>query len=468
MKILKNLLQVCGGMVVGIALLLLSSAASAGPDIQTWTTDKGLRVYFVEAPQLPMLDLRLTFAAGGARDGENAGLAMMTSSSLNDGAAGMSADQLAETFESVGAVYGGGSARDMAWFSLRTLTLKDEMQTALDTWLKVLGQPDFPEKEFNNAQKLTLVGLQAEKQSPAALGDKAFMAALYGDHPYASPENGTEESINALTTDQLRAFYKQYYVARNGVLAMVGAVDRERAEELAKQVSAVLEEGERAPALPEVKPLTEAKTIHIPFPSQQAHIMLGQPGNKRGDADYFSLYLGNQILGGGGFTSRLTKEIRDERGLSYSVYSYFAPMEQFGPFQIGLQTRLSQTDEALQVARDTLKIFRNEGPSGNELGAAKKDITGGFPLRTASNADILGYLAMIGFYNLPLDYLDTFTGKIEALTHEQIVDAFQRRVDPDKMLTVIVGGEEKADEAATETTEPESESDSTESQPASE
>ncbi|MGB1256143.1 MAG: M16 family metallopeptidase [Thiolinea sp.] len=437
MKMFTDVLRI----VVPALLLMAFQTAQAGPKIEHWTTENGLRVYYVAAPQLPMLDLRLTFAAGGSRDGDKAGLALLTSSSLNDGAEGMSADQLAESFDSVGAIYGAGSARDMAWVTLRTLTLEDEMKAALNTWLKVLGKPDFPEKEFKNAQKLMLVGLQAEKQSPGALGSKAFMEALYGDHPYASPENGTEASINAMTTADLRAFYQQYFVARNGVLAIVGSVEREQAEKLAEQIAAVLQEGEKAAELPEVKPLTEAKTVHIPYPSEQAHITMGQPGNKRGDPDYFSLYLGNHILGGGGFNSRLTKEIRTERGLSYSVYSYFAPMDQFGPFQIGLQTKLSQTGEALKVVSDTLQAFRDEGPSGNELGAAQKDITGGFPLRTASNADIVSYLSMIGFYDLPLDYLDTFTAKVEALTSEQVIDAFKRRLDPETMLTVVVGGE---------------------------
>ncbi len=430
-------------LVIGCVL----QTAQAGPKIEHWTTSNGLRVYYVAAPQLPMLDIRLTFAADGAHDGDKPGLAMLTSSSLNDGAGGMSADELAEKFDSVGASYGGGAARDMAWVTLRTLTLEDEMKTALETWLTVLGKPDFPEKEFKNAQKLTLVGLQAEKQSPGSLGEKAFMQALYGDHPYASPENGTEESINAMTADDLRAFYKQYFVARNGVLALVGAVEREQAEALAEKIAAVLNEGEKAPPLPEVQPLTEAKTIHIPYPSEQAHITIGQPGAKRGDPDYFSLYLGNHILGGGGFTSRLTKEIRTKRGLSYSVYSYFALMEQSGPFQMGLQTKLSQVDESIGVVRDTLQTFRDEGPSGNELGASQKNITGGFPLRTASNSSIVSYLSMIGFYDMPLDYLDTFTAKVDALTHEQIVDAFKRRLDPEKMLTVIVGGEAKTEAA---------------------
>ncbi len=127
-------------------------------------------------------------------------------------------------------------------------------------------------------------------------------------------------------------------------------------------------------------------------------------------------------------------------------------MEQFGPFQMGLQTKLSQADEALKVVKDTLAAYRDEGPSANELAAAKKDVTGGFPLRTASNADIIDYLAVIGFYNLPLDYLETFTSKINAVSQEQVVDAFQRRLDPDKMLTVIVGGEGKEDEATTDAT----------------
>ncbi|MGB1009509.1 MAG: M16 family metallopeptidase, partial [Thiolinea sp.] len=222
MKMFTDVLRI----VVPALLLMAFQTAQAGPKIEHWTTENGLRVYYVAAPQLPMLDLRLTFAAGGSRDGDKAGLALLTSSSLNDGAEGMSADQLAESFDSVGAIYGAGSARDMAWVTLRTLTLEDEMKAALNTWLKVLGKPDFPEKEFKNAQKLMLVGLQAEKQSPGALGSKAFMEALYGDHPYASPENGTEASINAMTTADLRAFYQQYFVARNGVLAIVGSVER--------------------------------------------------------------------------------------------------------------------------------------------------------------------------------------------------------------------------------------------------
>jgi zinc protease len=436
---LKKLLQ------AQLALLLLVSApfAHAGPKIENWTTTNGLRVYYVHAPELPMLDMRLAFDAGSARDGAKPGLAMLTNSMLDKGAAGLSEDQLAEQFESIGAGFGSGTSMDMASVSLRTLTLEKEQKAALDTWLKVLSKPDFPQKDFERVQKLTLVGLQAEKQDPASLGSKAFYKALYGDHPYGQSENGTEESIPALKIDDLKAFYQQYYVAKNGLLAIVGAVDRKQAEALAEQVAAVLPTGEAAAPIPEVKPLTEAKTVKIPYPSAQSHILLGQIGDKRGDADYFTLYMGNQVLGGSGFTSRLMKEVRDARGLSYSVDSYFAPFAQLGVFEVSLQTKKAQTEDALKVVREVLAKFQKAGPTSEELEAAKKDITGGFPLRTANNSQIVEYVGIIGFYKLPLDYLDTFTGKINALSREQIADAFTRRVQPDKMVTVIVGGDEK-------------------------
>ncbi|WML91890.1 pitrilysin family protein [Thiothrix lacustris] len=417
--------------------------AHAAPQIENWTTANGLRVYYVPAPELPMMDLRLVFDAGSARDGTKSGLAMLANDMLNKGAAGLSEDQLTEQFESIGAVFSSSTSKDMGAVGLRTITLAKEQKAAVDLWLKVLSKPDFPQKDFERVQKLTLVGLQAEKQDPASLGSKAFYKALYGDHPYGQSENGTEESIQALKVDDLKAFYQQYYVAKNGLLAIVGAVDRKQAEALAEQVSAVLPAGEAAASVPEVKPLTEAKTVKIPYPSAQSHILVGQIGNKRGDNDYFTLYMGNQVLGGSGFTSRLMKEVRNDRGLSYSVYSYFAPMAQLGAFEIGLQTKLEQTDEALKVVRDVLGKFQKEGPTDEELEASKKDITGGFPLRTANNSQIVEYVGVIGFYKLPLDYLDTFTGKINALTREQIADAFTRRVQPDKMVTVIVGGDEK-------------------------
>jgi zinc protease len=202
-----------------------------------------------------------------------------------------------------------------------------------------------------------------------------------------------------------------------------------------------LPEGSRGAALPAVTALKQADEVRILHPSTQTHVRMGAPGMRRGDPDYFPLYVGNHILGGGGLVSLLHEEVREQRGLSYSVNSYFSPMEQDGPYLLSLQTRNDQVDEALAVMRETLQGFVDKGPSAKELLAAKKNITGGFPLRIASNSGIISHLNMIGFYDLPLDYLDTFNDKVTAVTQQQIKAAFQRRVSPETMVTIIVGGE---------------------------
>jgi zinc protease len=419
--------------------IIISNASLAAPKIQHWISDNSLAVYYVHVPELPMLDLRLTFDAGSARDGDKLGIAGLTTAMLDSGTKNMNADQLAEAFESVGAEFSSGSARDMAWITLRTLTLPDEQKKAIATWLDVLKNSVFPEKDFQRLIKQSLIALQAEKQSPAAIANKAFYKHLYGDHPYAFPQNGNEETIKAMKVDDLKAYYARYFVAKNGQLAIVGAIDRPQAEALAKQIASTLTAGEKAKAIPAVKPLEKSETVRIEFPSSQSHIMIGQPGTKRGDKDYFALYLGNHGLGGSGFTSRLMKEVRVKRGLSYSVYSYFISMREAGPFLLGLQTKNSQVDEAIKVATDVVKTFQKEGATEEQLQASKTNITGGFPLRTASNDDIIGYIAMIAFYDLPLDYLDTFTDTINKISLDTVKDAYKRRLHPDKFLTVIVG-----------------------------
>ena len=189
-----------------------------------------------------------------------------------------------------------------------------------------------------------------------------------------------------------------------------------------------------------------ASEQRIAHPASQSHILIGAPGIARNDADYFPLYVGNYILGGGGFVSRLMNEVREKRGMAYSVYSYFMPMQQPGAFQIGLQTKKEQADEALQLVRKTVRTFVEKGVTEKELRAAKQNIIGGFPLRIDSNRKILDYLSVIGFYQLPLTYLDDFTARVDQVTTRQIHDAFKRHVDPDAMATVIVGAPEEKTE----------------------
>lgn len=427
-----------------LLLISFSSVVTASPKFEHWTLDSGLRVYYVDIQDLPMLDIKVTFDAGSARDGKKAGIANLTMSMLDSGAAGMNADQLAEVFESVGARFYASASKDMANIGLRTITLEKPFKKALDNWLAVIKSPDFPKTDFERLQKQMKVSFESSKQRPGSIAGEAFYKNLYGDHPYARPTRGFEETVAAMTTEDLQAFYDQYMVEENAMVTIVGAVSRQEAEVLAQRVADVLPKGKKAEPIAEVKPLTEAKTVHIPFPSSQAHILVGQTGYKRGDPDYFKLYLANHPFGGSGFTSRLMKEVRVKRGLSYSVYSYFSPSRELGPFVMGLQTKIEQIDEARTVLADLLKTYLKDGATADEIEGSKLNITGGFPMNIAGNGNIGNYADVIGFFDLPLNYLDLFTDRVNAVTNEEAADAMRRRINPDALLTIIVGGDEDA------------------------
>jgi zinc protease len=416
-----------------------SGAADSHLQLQSWQTDNGASVVFVPAPELPMVDIRVVFDAGSARDGELPGLANLTAGMLDEGAGDWDTEQIAERFDSIGANYSVSVQRDTAAFSLRTLIDEPLLDKAVETFATVLGEPTFPYQSFNRVRRNTLVAIQNKDQSPGDIAEELFYQNLFGDHPYATPVLGTGQSIKAISESDLRDFQQRYLVADNALIAIVGQVDRTQAEQLAERVSAKLPRGEAAATLPEVAPLEEAKRVNRSHPSAQTHILVGQSGMRRGDRDYFSLYVGNHILGGSGFGSRIMKTIREERGLAYSSYSYFLPQRVKGPFIMGLQTSNDQAGQAIQLLDEVLNEFIDQGPTADELEHAKKNITGGFPLRIDSNKDIVSYIAMIGFYDLPHDYLDTFNERVMAVSAADIRDAFQRRVQPDKLLTVTVG-----------------------------
>ncbi|PVV25120.1 MAG: peptidase M16, partial [gamma proteobacterium symbiont of Ctena orbiculata] len=353
--------------------LLLSGWVSAAPQIQTWQTANGVEVLFVAAPEIEMVDVRIVFDAGSARDGDKQGVTSFTNSLLSEGAGGWSAYQIAERMEGVGAQLDTGSLRDMAWVSVRSLTESKALALALETMSKVVAEPSFAEEDIERLRQSILAGLVQDEQSPGSLGKKRLYQLVFGDHPYASDPDGTIESVKAITRADIVATHKRLYVAKNALVAIVGAVNRSQAESIAEQVTHGLEPGEQVAKLPQVAPLQGAIDEQIPFPSTQSHLYIGQPGMRRGDPDYFTLYVGNHILGGSGLVSLLSNEVREKRGLSYSVYSYFLPMRQTGLFQLGLQTKNEQAGEALQVVRETLKRFIREGPSEKELEAAKQN-----------------------------------------------------------------------------------------------
>jgi len=433
-SICKRLLGITAG-------LLLSLQAHAAVNIQHWQTSTGAEVYFVENHDLPIIDLSTNFAAGSARDDQaKSGLANITRYVMTLGAAGLTDEQISQRLADVGAVMGGELDADRASFKLRTLSSAREREQALDVYTKILQQPDFPEAVLEREKLRIIAGLREAATQPESISSKAFMRALYGEHPYALDDGGEPETVATIKREDLQGFYNTYYGAQNAVIAMIGDMSRDEAAQIAERISGGLPQAEPASVIPQVNYPNQAVETRIPHPATQSHILLGYPGIKRGDPDYFPLYVGNYILGGGGFVSRLTEEVREKRGLVYSVYSYFMPMAELGPFQVGLQTKREQAEAAMKVVHETLDKFMSKGVTEAELKAAKQNIIGGFPLRTDSNAKILDYLAVIGFYKLPLTYLEDFNKQVGKVTTAQIKDAFNRRIKTDKMVTVVVGG----------------------------
>jgi zinc protease len=433
---------------LGLALWLCAlwvTGAQGGPVIEQWNTQGGSRVLFVKAEGLPLLDVRVVFAAGSARDGEQHGVAALTSALLDTGAGSWDADAIAQRLEGVGAVLGSGASRDSAWLSLRTLTEADKLRVALETAQAVLVQPRFSPRDFQREKQRTLLALKQKEELPADIAEITYYEALYGAHPYAHLPNGRIKTVAGLKREDLIRFYRRYYVARNAMLVLVGDVSREQAEEIAASLLRGLPEGAAAEPLPAAAENGNGAVLRKTFPSAQTHVLAGAPVLSFNDPDYFPLYVGNHILGGSGLVSRIIAEVREKRGLSYSAYSYFQPQAARGPFTMGLQTRNNQVDEAVRVLNDTLREFIANGPTDEELTAAKKNITGGFVLRIDSNQKIAETVAMIGLYGLPLDYLDTFSAKIEAVSRDDIRRAFRERLTPEHFKTVIVGGSAKAD-----------------------
>ncbi len=424
--------------LLAACIALVAAAAQAALPIEHWTTSNGARVYFVRADTIPMLDVRVDFDAGGRLDpSEKIGLASLTASMLGRGTEEADETQLAERFARIGAQRGTAAGDDRANASLRTLVGERQADEAIGLLAAILARPTFPEAVLVRERQRIIQALREAETKPETIAQWTFDAMIYGSHPYGA--HATPETIAAISRDDLVGFHRAHYRAGSAVVSMIGAIDRGRAERIAERLVRDLPDGTGADAVAEVKPLARADERRIEHPATQSHILIGQPSIARGDPDFFPLLVGNYVLGGGGFVSRLYEEVREKRGLAYSVYSYFSPRLQPGPFTIGLQTKKEQTDVALGVVRETLDRFLGDGPTEQELQAAKDNLIGGFALRIDSNAKIVDNLAVIGFYRLPLDYLDRWTERVDAVTLAQVRDAFARVLDAKRMATVVVG-----------------------------
>lgn len=409
-------------------------------NIQHWETKNGAEVYFVQRKELPMLDIQIVFNAGSAEDpANNLGLSSLTNAMIGENTKHLDADGIARAFENVGAQLGNFSDRDMAGLSLRTLIGPKFLEPALTTFQAVISEANFPSTAFNRLKEQTIAQLKAQQQDPWQLASNQFFQLIYGTAVYAHNPLGTTADVNAMNQHQLMQFYQQFYVAKNADIILVGDITTAQANSISEKLAQSLPTGNAARTLNMAENLSKNKSAQIQYPLKQSTIMLGQVGITRQNPDFFPLIVGNAVLGGLPLSSLLYYEIREKNGLAYVASSGFEPMALRGPFIIAMQTKAASTQTALTMAQTILKKFIETGPTQDELTAAKQNLIARFPLTLSTNSGILAVLTHIAFYHQPLNYLDVYAQNINAVTTEQVKNAFEKNIDPNKMATVIVG-----------------------------
>ena len=444
--LISKKIALCAGVMAAYSLFGTQNALAALP-IQHWTQPSGAQVFLVESPSIPMVDVQIDFDAGSRRDpAAQAGLASMAAGQATLGVRAVSGlpaldeNALGEAWADLGATFDAGAGGDRMSFTLRSLTDPALLPRAVQLAARQLGEPAFDAAIWERDRQRVSASLKEANTRPGTVAGRTFSQAVYGSHPYGFET--TPESLARIRVADMQALYARSILPCRAKVSVVGAVGRDQADRLVQQLLERLPQTACAPLPPvgEVQPLARASDQRIPFDAAQAQVYIGQPGFKRNDPDFFPLVVGNYILGGGGFVSRLTTEVRERRGLTYGVSSDFSPGLHAGAFAVGLQTRPDQANEAVQVVRKVVADFVAAGPTEVELEAAKSNLIGGFALRIDSNRKLLGNVANIAWNGLPLNYLDTWTQQVARVSTADIRRAFARVLQPEVMATVVVGG----------------------------
>lgn len=407
-------------------------------DIQRWEA-RGARVLFVEAHEIPMIELKLDFAAGSSRDGDSPGLALLTNGMLNEGVEGLEAEQLAIAFEEQGALYSNSVNRDFSNIGLRSLSEPHKRDAAVALLAQVIGRPILPEKVFEQVRGQALNLVRTQQRSTAKRLSGAMMSKAYNKHPYQHSRHGTADGLASITLAQVRAFHQRSYGPANLTITLVGDLSQADARALVDNLVAHLPD---SPALPPLSPAVwpGAEVIHLEAPGTDVMVMLTLPAIKRADPDHAALTVANMIFGDeSGFESRLMQELRVKRGLTYGASSRLTQLLASGHWTMTWNTQAQFNDATQDLVEKMLREFLRDGPTAEELNQVRATLLGRYPLQTASNEQIMGQLQTIGSYKLELDSAQRFIDELQALTPESIRAAMARHYDADQLMYLSAG-----------------------------
>lgn len=428
-----------------------TSAVHAIPPIEKLDTFKGAKAYLVQTRSLPMVDIEVSIDAGDRYDPEDkSGLADMTAGLMKYGARSgsglLNEAQIADEMADLGATIALSVSGERAILRIRTLSREDLLKRAVQLAAAMLSEPTYDPQVIAREKQRVITNLLEAETKPEYVLEKRFKKLVYGAYPLAN--SPSVKSIGAISAADLKQFHQQFYRGDRMIVSIVGDVSSMQANDIVQALlKKIPQNGAAINSLPQlsrspIEPLAQ-REVQIPFDSQQAHIAMGMTAVTRSNPDYFPLLVGNYVLGGGGFVSRLMSEVREKRGLAYSVFSYFSPGKDAGIFQAGLQTKSDQGSVALEVLSNTIAKFISDGPTPSELAAAKSNLINGYPLRIDNNRKLLDNVSSIVWNDLPLDTLETWTKQVEAVTLEQVTAAFQKYLAMDRMKIVVLGAQNK-------------------------
>ncbi len=428
--------------VIGVLAAIRSAAARMAPKRDV--LENGIVLLVSEQRTLPMISIELLIDAGSRYDaaGEE-GLAHLAARLLTYGTQRRSAVQISDALDFMGASLSTGCTQNVA--SVSMTILKKDLSAGLALLAEVLTQSTFPEEEIDSQKQAIVASLKAREEDPGDVAERRFAAALFPGSPYGRPVEGIESAVATIQQNTLRDFYDRSYRPNRTIMAVVGDISADEIETVLNEALRPWKKGEPGSKLPVPVPGTPA-LIHVNKDLTQANIIMGHEGVTRGNPDYYAIQVMNNILGGGGFSSRVMESIRNQGGLAYSVYTHFDADKSHGSFQFVMQTQNESARQGMRIAREEIDRIRS-GPVGEqELNDAKDFLTGSFPLRLDTNRKVASFLVQVEFFELGLDYLDRYPGFIRAVQREDVLRVAKRYLQPEKFITVIVGNQNKINE----------------------
>lgn len=426
-------------LIPALALVAMLAAlpARAGVDIQEITTPGGIDAWLVEEHSIPFVALELRFRGGTSLDApDKRGAVNLMTGLLEEGTGDMDSRAFARATEEIAAEFSYGAGDDAVSVSARFLTeTRDE---AIELLRASITAPSLAPEAIERVRAQVIAGLNSGLKDPDTIARNTFAGLVFGDHPYGSPEEGTIESVSALTRDDLLAAHRAVFARDRVYVSAVGDIT---ADELSALLDRLLGD------LPETgAPLPGRADQNLPggievvdFDTPQSSVIFGQPGIDREDPDFFAAYILNHIIGGGGFESRLMTEVREKRGLTYGVYTYLSDKDNGEVWVGSVSSANDRVAEAIAVIREQWARIREEGVTAEELNDAKTYITGAYPLRFDGNGTIANIAVGMQIDGFPKDYIATRNDRMNAVTLEDVNRVARELLDPDKLTFVVVG-----------------------------